>query len=222
MDSYTELYHYGIKGQQWGVQHGPPYPIDKETHKTIVKRGTKIHRLTTRDESKAKGHAYVTYRKEDNARYEGFFAALLRTKKGPFGYNDPIWTMTYSAAEDLVSPSKKERVDTFIELLDKDPNFLESITKNKHKQNKMLENKDTYGFKKFAGSLGGNQYGQQQYFKALKKKGYNYVIDDDDAGRNGHEPAIILDRNKSLNYEGKEQLTNKRINETRRKYGNKI
>ena len=49
-----------------------------------------------------------------------------------------------------------------------------------------------------------------------------YVIDDDDAGRNGHEPAIILDRNKSLNYEGKEQLTNKRINETRRKYGNKI
>lgn len=63
MDHYTELYHHGIKGQQWGVKHGPPYPIDAETHKTIVKKGTKINRLTRRDETKEKGHAYVTYRK---------------------------------------------------------------------------------------------------------------------------------------------------------------
>jgi hypothetical protein len=22
-----ELYHHGIKGQKWGVRHGPPYPL---------------------------------------------------------------------------------------------------------------------------------------------------------------------------------------------------
>lgn len=22
-----ELYHHGIKGQRWGVRHGPPYPL---------------------------------------------------------------------------------------------------------------------------------------------------------------------------------------------------
>lgn len=24
----AELYHHGIKGQKWGVQNGPPYPLD--------------------------------------------------------------------------------------------------------------------------------------------------------------------------------------------------
>lgn len=23
-----DLYHYGIKGQKWGVRRGPPYPIE--------------------------------------------------------------------------------------------------------------------------------------------------------------------------------------------------
>ena len=25
----SELYHHGIKGQKWGVQNGPPYPLNK-------------------------------------------------------------------------------------------------------------------------------------------------------------------------------------------------
>ena len=27
---FRELYHHGIKGQKWGVQNGPPYPLSKE------------------------------------------------------------------------------------------------------------------------------------------------------------------------------------------------
>ena len=34
----NELYHHGIQGQKWGVKHGPPYPLDKETsHKVSSK-----------------------------------------------------------------------------------------------------------------------------------------------------------------------------------------
>lgn len=29
-----ELYHHGIKGQRWGVQNGPPYPLDKGRKQT--------------------------------------------------------------------------------------------------------------------------------------------------------------------------------------------
>ena len=218
----TVIFHHGIKGQQWGVQHGPPYPIDAETHRTIIKKGTMLQRLTVRDESQSKGHAYVTYRKEDNERYSGFFAALLRTKRGLFKYKEPIWALKYSAVDDLISPSTKERVSIVVDLLSNDPLFVESITKNKSKQRKILNDKETYGFKSFAGSLGGNKYAQQKYFEALRNRGYNYVIDDDDRGRNGHEPAIILDREKYLRYEGKKQLENREINETRKKYGNRI
>ena len=34
----NELYHHGIKNQQWGVQNGPPYPLDRATHRAVVKQ----------------------------------------------------------------------------------------------------------------------------------------------------------------------------------------
>ena len=34
----SELMHHGVKGQKWGVQNGPPYPIDRsQNHDTIVR-----------------------------------------------------------------------------------------------------------------------------------------------------------------------------------------
>lgn len=32
-----ELYHYGVKGQEWGVQNGPPYPLSDRTRKQMVR-----------------------------------------------------------------------------------------------------------------------------------------------------------------------------------------
>lgn len=26
----SELCHHGVKGQEWGVQNGPPYPLDRK------------------------------------------------------------------------------------------------------------------------------------------------------------------------------------------------
>lgn len=37
MNEYCEyLAHHGIRNQRWGVRNGPPYPIDKKTHKRVV------------------------------------------------------------------------------------------------------------------------------------------------------------------------------------------
>lgn len=33
-----ELYHHGIAGQKWGVQNGPPYPLDYKDKSAIEKR----------------------------------------------------------------------------------------------------------------------------------------------------------------------------------------
>lgn len=32
----TRLYHHGVKGQKWGVRHGPPYPIDSSSGLKLV------------------------------------------------------------------------------------------------------------------------------------------------------------------------------------------
>lgn len=33
------LQHHGIKGQKWGVKNGPPYPLEKDKHDSIVGKG---------------------------------------------------------------------------------------------------------------------------------------------------------------------------------------
>lgn len=34
----NELWHHGVKGQQWGVQNGPPYPLDKDGKTALDKQ----------------------------------------------------------------------------------------------------------------------------------------------------------------------------------------
>ena len=36
-----ELYHHGIKGQQWDVRNGPPYPIDHKIMKKQIRNEAK-------------------------------------------------------------------------------------------------------------------------------------------------------------------------------------
>lgn len=33
----TSLQHHGIEGQKWGVRHGPPYPLSRNTKNTGLK-----------------------------------------------------------------------------------------------------------------------------------------------------------------------------------------
>lgn len=34
----NELYHHGIRGQSWGVQNGPPYPLSKAEHRAVIRQ----------------------------------------------------------------------------------------------------------------------------------------------------------------------------------------
>ena len=38
------LMHHGIKGQQWGVQNGPPYPLDAKKHAKVVSQNAKSNK----------------------------------------------------------------------------------------------------------------------------------------------------------------------------------
>ena len=40
-ETLNYLEHHGIDGMKWGVQNGPPYPLDKEKHDRVVKKGQK-------------------------------------------------------------------------------------------------------------------------------------------------------------------------------------
>ena len=40
----AELYHHGILGQKWGVQNGPPYPLDSS-----VSTGSKLKKILSKE-----------------------------------------------------------------------------------------------------------------------------------------------------------------------------
>lgn len=229
------LCHYGVKGQQWGVLNGPPYPI-QEGNPVRIRKGTEVRRLSMYDESVAKGHAYVTYLNGDIEHYKGFFAARLKALNGP---KVPVYSIKMTAANDLMSPGKNERVKTFVDLYKNDPaigkelgayyksdwhNFSPLPSRYyQYKFSRLDDNKLTdKGYDTFVRSIGGNEYIRSRYFDELSKKGYSYVIDDMDAGRFGKNPAIVFDRNKSLNYEGQEMLSNKDIYDTYKREGTYI
>lgn len=65
----NELYHHGIKNQQWGVQNGPPYPLDSSEHRKVIrgemKNAAKKQAKAERRENKvalrnAEGNLYKT------------------------------------------------------------------------------------------------------------------------------------------------------------------
>ena len=64
----NELYHHGIKGQQWGIQNGPPYPLG-QTHRDRITR-TKEDAKTIR-----------AIQKWDNEKQKDTVRSLLRTKQ---------------------------------------------------------------------------------------------------------------------------------------------
>lgn len=220
------LAHYGVPGMKWGVRH------DRKSGDIRIRKGTHFGRLSVYDESKSKGHAYVNYLKSDIQRYKGFFGANLRRQHR----GKEVQSIDLIAKKDMKAPSKQTRIDTFKKLHSTDKNISKELA-DYHKKDwhyftplpkKFYEIKIRnlkgdklvkYGYKHFARSIGANAYIRDKYFKELAKKGYDFVIDDLDAGKFGKEPAIIFDRNKSTTYGGQTTISKKEIKETWKKYG---
>ena len=132
------LKHHGVKGQQWGVRHGPPYPIEDK----VLRKGTKIEHVTSRstggntqsllDFYKTQKRALYGYNPEDEHDtkvYRGPFAKYLQKLMAYRGeeVRSPE-VHQFEVTEDLIMPTKKERVDAFTDMLKKaDPKELEEM-----------------------------------------------------------------------------------------------
>ena len=99
--------HHGVKGQQWGVRRGPPYPIQ-----TGMKKGTKLASVSYWSDKqfktiKEKQRMLYTYNpkdKWDRKVYRGPFSA--------YKYNQvlsPILERQFVTTKDLKMPTSKAR-----------------------------------------------------------------------------------------------------------------
>lgn len=216
------LSHHGVKGQQWGVRNGPPYPIE-----TGIRKGQQFSSVTALKNGKkylkSKPNMYVYNQNDLNDKkiYEGAFALYTKQRNAV----NEVYSHRYEAVKDLKMPTKKERIDEFIQQYKDVPTEMIPDLKKIQQVYKfytdagMLEDKNgitkinldklstTSDYKKayelFNHTMENTQAfkSANRYMKTMSSK-YDAMVDDNNQGiyNGAHDPIIILNAKSNLMY----------------------
>lgn len=225
---YSErLQHHGIKGQKWGVKNGPPYPLKisrSESRKMnkkgyTLEKGTYLYRTTGNAHEGNKGSTFASFSENDKNFYnQRLCVNMLNPKADAFN-------MTMKLKEDLVVPSQKERVDSFVKYMSTGDNakrfnaYLKDVfSDDLHlymKASKDINKKNFMGYLTFCVSTSGvnrttaksqklaktSEDIRNEYYSILKRKGYNATVDDLDAVDtivSSNNPVIVFNRENTV------------------------
>ena len=177
-----------------------------------LEAGSVLQRIITDPTVDIRGaeHAYVAATEADKKVYAGFFAALKRFRSGA----EKMYTMDMTTVSEIVSPSKQQRVQTFIDMYRENPadmatklaTFNKKIYGDQYRETteqliKKYSNMSTHelknkGYYIFANSWFDDETGTFAAFKKrLVDQGFNAVIDDNDMRSyiQAERPLIIFD-----------------------------
>lgn len=127
----TELYHYGIKGQRWGVRRyqNPDGTLTLkgkrrygEEHTRTLKKGTEIQNISRRKldpTNKRASRIYGAYTDSDKAEYLDMM--------GNFQYDGRGYKNTLTVKEDIKIASEKEVVRTVVEMFNDNPEAMSKM-----------------------------------------------------------------------------------------------
>ena len=202
------LMHYGVMGMRWGVKKEKT--INTREDRFVLKKGTVINRMSSRPDETMTGRKYATFRKLDALGY------MIRSMPFQKTYN-----MKMKVTKDLIAPSKKERVDAFIEMLRKDKTAIRTLSEAQSRMQifgtadsfekrykKMTEAQlRARAYNDLSLNIGFDDKLRESYFKVLKKHGYNMVLDDTDAQALSHSPIIVFDSKDTLKIASVDKVT---------------
>jgi hypothetical protein len=198
------------------------------TEKVRVPKGTVFQRMTAHaDEKLSEGRMYVTHTQADADRYQGIYGPALRARTKSM----KLHVTKMRADVDIVSPSEKDRVSMYLDLL-KDPTSGKDFRKSAQKliglddgvgifsplpgHNRMSD--EDFGlstYRLFASHMYKDQPASHAYFRAVKDAGYNALLDDNDRGQLSDSPMILLNAAGSMTKLGSERLTSRQERRSR-------
>jgi hypothetical protein len=170
----------------------------------VIKSGQQIKRVTKITNEVLRDGAYVSFDPDDVNRYNAFLPALWKVNSG--GASAKVYEMSMEAVHDIKSPSAKKRIDVFADLLRTDTDF------QSHFMGFSARHDDPMDFAKknynilASGLVDHDSAVTKTYIEEIKRRGYNALIDDNDAGRLAKSPLILLD-SKSVLQKGQTELT---------------
>ena len=212
IDESMSLEHYGVMGMKWGVRkdrNKPPSHIAKkrnvysklDTKQEVWKKGTTTNRVTSnaeKDLEKKLDFSYVSKGDDyENYRWLGFGDEIIQRK----------------TSDILISPSEKERVDIFVDMA-KDARVSDELAKglsdsrlvfkSKQKAKRDVSNLSNQVLTRMtkaelSETLYKNPTLRDEYFKRLRDRGFNALVDDSDRLAGVSTTAmIVLDPDKNL------------------------
>lgn len=191
-----------------------------EDGKEYIEKGDIMKRIVRGVDSRAlAGNLYVSTLESDSEMYKGVIPAVQ--KKFAFGQKEyhSVYQVELEAKKRLAMPSQKVRVDTFIETIQtpvgrqwmKDNGYKDEITELNAKEQGLKAYKK---FNKYAGDQSSAL--NNAYFNNVKKKGYDALIDDNDAGIWSKKPVILLNAQSNAKITNVRQLSADEINQAQR------
>jgi hypothetical protein len=191
------------------------------TGKEFVEKGHHLSRVVRGVDGNAlSGYLYVSQVKSDHNMYTATIPAFTNGFKAGKRQYHSAYQVSLETKKRLAMPSAKERVDTFIEQL-QTPGGKQWLKDNGYKNEIDELNAKQVGlkyydrFNKFAGNK--DIKFNNQYFNTVRAKGYDALIDDNDAGIWSKKPTILLNAKGSVKITEVRQLSANEINEAQRK-----
>lgn len=219
----VSIEHHGIKGQKWGVRKKPLYSDTLSDKDYTVNKGNSIYRVSSKkNEVLGKKATYITTNKADRDEYVGNYAGLM----------DKAYEMKMSSVNKLVSPSARKRAKMYIDLYKNDPVFRRSFAGAVKKSTipgalGFGGSKKTY-MKRY-GNLSDEKLNSKRVLRLMsttmqnsrkvrdsivnetKARGYNALIDDNDAGSYSKAPLIVINAKKDLKISSVKPITNNQM-----------
>ena len=199
---------YAESANQYMSKKIPSYDSldDNDIH---VPKGTIFSRLTAYENEDMDGRLYTTFTEDDNNKYRGIYGPALRQRTG----NRQLFISNMEMGDAVRSPSHRKRVEIYAEL-----------------RRELAGDPDTPAFRKYHADLALHHYNgfarqlvtkneiSERYFKKVQEKGYNALLDDNDAGQLSDLPMILLQPKSMVTSRRFEPLTPKVEREARKNF----
>lgn len=201
---------------RWGVRKDRGYSIKLGSDGSLtILSGSNIHRISSTDKESDTGHVYAAFTEKDVQHYRHSVTSWITESADGFD-SAHTFDMSMKVTKDLIAPSEKKKIDTFIKLLDS--KMAEEIQKqyvinidgsdgNQQRRFETLSKKlQTSGMDErlsdfySAFSLGLNYSDElrTRFFNELKKDGYNMIVDTEDSLLEAQAPIIVFERKNNL------------------------
>lgn len=221
--SSVQMTRYFAKGG--AIKKGQKY--DEEWYskldegKAFIEKGSTLNRVVRGVDDRAlSGRLYVSRLESDNDMYKAVIPAVQ--KKFAFGQKEyhSVYAVELETKKKMSLPSEKERIDTFIDTI-KTPAGRKWMSENGYKDEITELNAKEQGLKAYRKF---NKYAGDQdsainstYFNKIKAKGYDAILDDNDAGIWSKEPMILLSPSNTVKVKNVKQLSADDINSAQRR-----